>query len=213
MLQSHTDFGSYESNMIWAARIFLAAMREVPKIMQPKLFLRMLGVCSFPLATAAFAEDNRGGDAQAETPAAMARLFDCREVVDSQERLACYDREVNHVYQAQASKDLIIADREQVEETKKGLFGFSLPKLGIFGGDDEKEAVKSVTLELSGARKMANGRYILTMRDGAQWMQTDSTLVLRDPEVGEEVVISRASMGSFMAKIGTRRSFRVKRVE
>lgn len=173
----------------------------------------MLAACPLALPTTTFAKDNRDGDAQVETPAAMVRLFDCREVVDSLERLACYDREVSSVYEAQASKDLVIADREQVKEAKKGLFGFSFPKLGIFGGDGEKEEVSSVTLELSGARMMANGLYILTMKDGGQWMQTDSTPVLRDPEAGEEVVISRASMGSFMAKIGTRRSFRVKRVE
>lgn len=182
-------------------------------IKHPGFPLGMLVAMPLCAASGALAAQDGSKGPQADTPAVMVKLFDCREIADPQERLACYDQEVSRVFEAQATKELVIADREQVNETKRGLFGFSLPKLGIFGGDDDKDEVSSVTLELAGARKMANGRYVLTMRDGAQWMQIDNTPVLRDPEAGEEVTISRASMGSFMAKVGTRRSFRVKRVD
>jgi hypothetical protein len=108
----------------------------------------------------------------------------------------------------------VIADREQIKETKKGLFGFTLTKIGIFGGgEDDEDEVSSVTMAIASQRQMANGRYIFTMVDGARWMQTDNTTVLREPQSGDEVEIKKASMGSYMAKIKGSRAFRVRRVD
>src|SRR3546814_8363946 len=105
--------------------------------MRPRIFL--LALCPLALTSVAFAQGDDGEGPATETPEVIAKLFDCRGIADPDERLICYDREVNSVYTAQASKDLVIADREPVKETKKGLFGFSLPKLWIFGGDDDKD--------------------------------------------------------------------------
>jgi uncharacterized protein YigA (DUF484 family) len=182
-------------------------MRKNPKFFTPFIVVLVLG-------SAGMVHANNKDDINIETPEIMAKLFDCREIADATDRLACFDREVGTVYEAQASKELVIADREQIKETKKGLFGFTLPKIGIFGGgEDDEDEVSSVTMAIASQRQMANGRYIFTMEDGARWMQTDNTTVLREPQSGDEVEIKKASMGSYMAKIKGSRAFRVRRVD
>ncbi len=157
----------------------------------------------------------RSIDRPTDTPAIVEELFACREIAEADARLACFDREITKVYEAQNSRQLVIADREQVRETKKGLFGFTLPKLGIFGNSDEdkEETIREITSTISSIRRMGNGRYLLVLETGARWMQTDSTPVLGSPREGDEVIIKRAAMGSYMAKIEGRRAMRVRRVD
>lgn len=141
-------------------------------------------------------------------------MFDCRTIEDSNERLACYDREVERVFQARESKDLVIADREQMKETRKGLFGFTLPKIGIFGGDKEGEDdVSQIDSTLINFGRNSGGKATFTIEGGARWVQTDNIPVLGNPAAGESVSIEKAALGSYKAKIGKRRAIRVKRVD
>ena len=57
-------------------------------------------------------------------------------VADNAERLACFDKAVGTIVAASDSDDLRIVDREEVRETRRKLFGFALPDLGIFGRRD-----------------------------------------------------------------------------
>lgn len=155
-------------------------------------------------------------DSAKEEPRAgiVEHLFDCRAIEDSSERLACFDREVDRVYQARESKELVITDREEIKQTRKGLFGFTLPKIGIFKGEDNGvEEISQVTATIASARQNRNGRYILTLESGAQWVQVDKVPVFGNPSAGDEVVIEKGILGSYKAKIGKRRAFKVKRVE
>lgn len=150
------------------------------------------------------------------TPPVIEQLFGCRQIEDPEARLACFDREVDRVYQARESKDLVIADREQMKETRKGLFGFTLPKIGIFGGgddDDKEDEIKEISTTITSFGRMSNGRAIFTVEGGARWMQTDNIPVLSAPDAGDSVVIETAAMGSYKAKIGRKRAFRLKRVD
>jgi len=151
----------------------------------------------------------------AGAPQVIEQLFGCRQIEDPEARLACFDREVDRVYQARESKDLVIADREQMKETRKGLFGFTLPKIGIFGGgdDDKEEEISEITTTITSFGRMSNGRAIFTVEGGARWMQTDNIPVLGSPDAGDSVVIETAAMGSYKAKIGKKRAIRVKRVD
>ncbi|WFL78059.1 hypothetical protein P7228_03035 [Altererythrobacter arenosus] len=148
------------------------------------------------------------------SPDVVEKLFQCRTIEDPTDRLACFDRQVAEVYQAKESKDLVIADREQMRETRKGLFGFSLPKIGLFGGGDDKEdEIKEISSQLARVGRASNGRLTFTVAGGARWIQTDNVPVLGEPKEGDEVTIESAALGSYMAKIGKRRPFRVRRVD
>jgi hypothetical protein len=150
-----------------------------------------------------------------ETPQAVQQLLDCRAVTDASERLACYDRQVAALDQAQRDKQLVIVDREQIKEAKRGLFGFSLPKIKLFGdGDDnDEEQVKELTSTLERASQMANGRWSFYLPDGAHWVQIDSQETFWQAKAGDEIVIKRGPLGNYMANVAGHRGIRVSRVD
>ena len=101
---------------------------------------------TFALLTATSAEARK--PLQTGTPANVQKLLGCRSIVDSAQRLACYDREAAGVSQAIASRDLVMIDRARATAAKRSLFGFSVPDFGgLFGGggDDVKEISSTVT--------------------------------------------------------------------
>jgi len=176
--------------------------------------MRPIQIAAIPLAltlvaTPLLAQSNPVDDV--ETPEIVSKLFECRDIAEPDERLACFDREVGRVAEAQASRELVIADREQVKETKRGLFGLKLPKLGIFGGSDEDE-VSEITATLAGATKLRNGRHIFELEDGARWIETEDVRGFRKFKAGDTIVIKKGSFGSFDAKVNGKRASKVRRL-
>lgn len=173
-----------------------------------KVAIALLAAVPLP----ALAQDE--GVGSAESPKIVSQMFDCRTIEEDDRRLDCYDREVERVYQAQLSRELIVADRSQLEEAKRGLFGLNLPKIRLFGnGDDDDEAqVDEIQATLAEATKLRNGRYIFTLEDGARWLETESASGSRRFKKGDEIVIERAALGSFKAKVNGKRAVRVRRL-
>ena len=62
-----------------------------------------------------------------EPPAAIKALAACRAITDNAQRLACYDREAGALVQSVESKETVVLDKQAVRNTKRSLFGFSLP--------------------------------------------------------------------------------------
>jgi len=143
-------------------------------------------------------------------PKAFSDVIACRTIADTQERLACYDATVAELEGAADSKTVVVLSGEAVKETRRGLFGLSLPRIGLFkGGDDDEESLKEITstiTRLSGG----TGHWIVTLDDGTVWEQTDGVFT-RKPEVGQTIVIKRAAFGSYMGRINNGAAFRVKR--
>lgn len=171
-------------------------------------FLACATIASF--GTPVLAQDR--SSEPVETPELIAELFACREIADPDERLACYDREVATVAEAQASRELVIADREQVNKTRRGLFGLRLPDLGIFGGEDDEDGVNEITATLARATKLDNGRHIFELEDGARWIETENAAGFRKFKAGDTIVIKRAAFGSFKAKVNGKRAVKVRRL-
>jgi hypothetical protein len=175
------------------------------------IFVALCGVLALP-ATA----QKQDGVQDPASPYQL--LLDCRAITDPLVRLSCYDEKVAKLETAKATGELVIADKEQVREARRGLFGFKMPSLSIFGGGDntDKAALDRMDeLETTIDRVSVFGyrqwRFIL--KDGAIWEQTDTEQLLFDPEVGDKIVIKRAAMGSFRAKIDGQRPIRVRRIE
>ena len=143
------------------------------------------------------------------TPKLFEDVVNCRAIQDSAQRLACYDRGVAALDTAQKSNELYVADKAAVKEARKGLFGFSLPKLKIFGDEDLgdlDELETTITAVSSGQRG-----YIFTLADGARWMQTDKKYMDR-PKVGSSIKIEKAALGSYLASINKKPGIRVERM-
>ena len=148
-----------------------------------------------------------------ERPAVLSRVVQCRAIAAEAERLACYDREVATLDQAQASGELLAMDRGQVRRTRRSLFGLTVPNLGIFGDDnqDEEEASRIETT-IRSATQNANGKWIIELADGARWLQIDSMNLNIRPRPGQAIRIRRAAMGSYLANVNNQTAIRMRRM-
>jgi hypothetical protein len=145
-------------------------------------------------------------------PAGFQKMIDCRAIAEPGARLACFDREVAAVANAEARQDLVVIDRAKVRTARKTLFGLSVPDLGIFGGGDDEEGVNRIEGELAAVGRNADGRWTFRLADGARWIQADSRELGVDPAPGQKIAIRKAAMGSFLANVNKQIAIRVRRV-
>ncbi|WEJ98664.1 MAG: hypothetical protein P0Y59_17175 [Candidatus Sphingomonas phytovorans] len=137
-------------------------------------------------------------------------LIDCRAITDTGARLACYDREVAALADAEAAKNVVIIDKEQIRGAKRSLFGLTLPSFKLFAGNDNED-VGQIESRITSARDGTDG-WIVGLADGSMWRQIDTKPFIREPKPGLDVVVRRASLGSFMMRVGGAPGVRVKRV-
>ena len=171
----------------------------------------VLAVTLAGTATAVWAKD-REKDPPPQ-PEAYRTLVACRGVTAAAERLACYDREVAAVEQATAAGEIVMTDKATMRETRRGLFGFRLPSLNIFGGGDDEDDFKEVETTIAGVSRFGYGSWRLTLADGAVWEQTDSQVLVIDPRSGHKIRIKQAALGTFMANVDGQRAIRMRRVQ
>ncbi|MEQ1509917.1 MAG: hypothetical protein ABL909_05875 [Sphingopyxis sp.] len=143
----------------------------------------------------------------------LQQLYDCRTITDPAERLACYDRQIGVLQSAENAHDIRVVDREQVRETRRGLFGISLGGIGnIFGGDDnEPDAVEQIEATLSTVGRNGLAKWVYTLDNGQVWVQTDGTSPGRSPHAGQHVVVRRSTFGSYIITVEGRPGIRVRR--
>lgn len=146
-------------------------------------------------------------------PAQVNELLNCRTLADSAERLACYDKAAASIGDAVARKDLVVFDRESVRKTKRGLFGFAIPNLGIFGDDDGEVEVKQVDGEIVSIAMNSDGGYIFRLADGSRWSQMDSKPIAVAPRAGDNVVVKKGALGSYSLSVEKQAGVKVKRIQ
>jgi hypothetical protein len=144
-------------------------------------------------------------------PAQVTRLLTCRALTVAAERLACFDRESAAMGTAVERKELVVFDREAVTKTRRSLFGFSVPDLGIFG-DKDTDPVKQIEGVLAAAGTNRDGGYTFTLVDGSRWNQIDDRPLSRDPKRGDKVIVKRGTLGAFILSIAGQPGVKVKRV-
>lgn len=166
----------------------------------------VLGMLAASVSTPALAQDKKDKVARV---AVVERLIDCRTVVDDAARLACFDKQVAELASARDKREVVFADRATVEETRKGLFGFNLPKNGLF--DSEGRELDELTTTIAKATRGADGKWVFRLPDGAKWVQIDDREPPQDPKAGDTLVIRKGALGSFMGSVNDRRSIRIRR--
>jgi len=145
-------------------------------------------------------------------PPQVNALLACRTIADSEQRLACYDKNAAVIGDAVAKRELVVFDRESVKKTKRGLFGFSIPNLGIFGDDDDEVEIKQIDGEIVSTANNADGGYIFRLADGSRWSQTDSKPIALEPRSGDKVLIKKGALGSYFMSVGKQPGIKVKRI-
>jgi hypothetical protein len=155
----------------------------------------------------------QGRGVQRPQPEAMSRVVQCRTIASAEERLACFDREVAAMDAAAASGNLVAMDRQQVRRTRRSLFGLALPDLDVFGDDDEAdEEAARIDGTVRVATQNSSGKWVITIDDGARWVQIDSRNLNIPPRPGQPIRIRRAAMGSYLANVNNQIAIRVRRI-
>ncbi|HEX6783951.1 MAG TPA: hypothetical protein VF098_04765 [Sphingomicrobium sp.] len=139
----------------------------------------------------------------------------CQSIADNAARLACYDRAAAALVTATNRGDVAIVDREQVRETRRSLFGFSLPRIALFGNSKMSSAdqePKQIDSTLSSFHPLANGFFQFTLTEPqSTWESTEGSSVF-EPKAGAKVTIEHGALGSYYAEIGGQQWVHVRRV-
>jgi hypothetical protein len=147
----------------------------------------------------------------------VAALRDCQGETGPAERLACYDTAVAAIVAASSEGEVRVVDREDVRQTRRKLFGFALPDLGIFGGDSDKEdpaqAEEFAALQttIKGIRSTREG-FILITAEGAEWEVDSVPARLMRPKIGEPLEIRKGALSSFFVRIDGQKGVKARRV-
>lgn len=142
----------------------------------------------------------------------------CRAIADPTARLACFDRAAAALVIAREKKDVVVLDRTEVQKTRRSLFGFSLPRIRLFGGGDDDdgrnnpEDIKEISGKVAGVSQVAADRWTVILDDETRWVTTESARGF-PPRSGETVVIRRGPLGSYDASFAKRRSIKVRRTQ
>ena len=175
--------------------------------MKPIVLIAGLVALTLPLAAQAQNSESRENRA-----VVVDQLLACRSVADADERLACFDRTAAELTAATESKDVVVLDREGMRRAKRGLFGFSLPKIKLFGdGAGDEPELTQIDSTIAAAQRMRSGLWTFQLKDGTVWQTTDEQMGFR-PAVGDAVVVKAGILGSYTAKVEGSRSTKVKRV-
>ncbi len=145
-------------------------------------------------------------------PAQITGLLACRAIAGEAERLACFDKAAAAIDSAVSNKELVVFDKEGVRKTKKGLFGFGIPNLGIFGDDDDTVEIKQVDGVIAGLGRTVDG-FIFRLQDGSRWVQTDAKVIVIDPRIGDKVLIKKGALSSYILSVNKQPGVKVRRTE
>jgi hypothetical protein len=173
------------------------------RIVVKHLAVVLLAAAALPVGAAPRAKDTATG--------VIAELTACKAVADNTARLACFDAATAKLAEAQAKGDVKIIDREDIRAMRRSLFGFQLPKVAFFKGDDTAADTPSeidTTIKSVGPSEF--GKFTLTMDDGAVWRTTEP--LPRDPRVGMPVHLKQGALGNYFMRVGSMRSVTAQRV-
>ncbi len=155
------------------------------------------------------------GPSKKEQPRIFKQLLDCRALSDATQRLACYDQQVAALDKAAQDKDVVIAERQDVEKARRGLFGFAAPVgtlLGFGGNDGESDEIKEVTTSVTSARRVPAG-WLVTFEDGSSWEQHDTRSFVLSPKPGNPARIKRGALGTYLVSVNGQPSIQMRRIK
>jgi hypothetical protein len=174
--------------------------------MSPRLPFLALAFAATAIAAAAAPKP-----AEPARAAVLQAVADCRKLAVDAARLACYDKAVAALDQAESEGQVVVIDREQVKAVRRQAFGLTLPAFTLFNRGPQEDQVDRVTIELSEAHLGAERKWIMTSTEGVVWAQNDDESVQEEPHTGSKVVIRHAALGSYFCNIDGQRAVRCER--
>jgi hypothetical protein len=147
----------------------------------------------------------------ARSNALIQALSACRGVADEKARLDCYDKAGARLADAVDKRELVVMDRQEIRETRRSLFGFSVPNIPLFRGESGADDGKLETT-IAGASRLEGGKWQIRLEDGAIWQTNETRLNLSDPRPGQKILIQRGTLGNYFLRIDGQRGVRGRRV-
>ena len=123
----------------------------------------------------------------------------CRQVADPTQRLACYDAAAGSLVQAARSGAVTVVDRGQIQQARRSLFGFTMPKLPFLTGDSETDkGMERLDTTIRSVKGLNSGRIqIVVAADNAVWEILEPPISFDDPRPGQKVSIRRGTLGTY----------------
>lgn len=143
-------------------------------------------------------------------PTIVQSIEKCRSISNGEARLACFDAAAAGLADAIGSKQVVVVEQKEITKTKRSLFGFRLPELGIFGEDGSPENQQLLTT-VRQAVLGKNGRWNITTAESAIWQTTENLKF--QPKPGDELEIKSGALGSFFLKLRGKRAVRAIRIQ
>lgn len=135
-----------------------------------------------------------------EPPEQIAALRTCRTIADIDNRAACYDRATDALLIAAQTRQIVFIDSKELKATRRGLFGFSLPKLPFLDNSSSKEEAdeaRRLVAKVSGVSSAGYGKLRVRLEDGALWDTIDPSADLEDLRSGDTVTLLKGSLGAY----------------
>ena len=158
----------------------------------------MLLICATEASAAGAAAK---ADTARERAQVLKALVDCRALSDNAARLACYDKAAAEIDKAEAGGEIVVVDRQQARAARRQAFGFDLSALSIFDRSATKEELNVIDAKVRSATHGPDGRWVITLEDGAVWREVGDIEPNLDPRPGALAHISRGTVGSYFIKI------------
>lgn len=156
---------------------------------------------------------SKGKDKPAPSPLVTA-IDRCRKIAEPAQRLTCYDTAANALVTAANAGTVAVVDQTEIRKARRSLFGFSLPKIPFFSGDDTAdEAQRQLESTITSVRPLNNGYYRIVIADNnAVWETSDSSISFDAPRPGQKITILRGPLGSYFLRINGQIGVRGRRV-
>lgn len=167
----------------------------------------VIGLLAAPLAA------DRPKTAASAPPKAFSDLLECRQIADPQARLSCYDARAGVLAEATQNRQIVVADRADVERTRKSLFGYALPVSPILGDDGEQAEVKRLDTTVASARRSRDGGWIIVLTGAGTWEQVDSKALPLSPRAGQKVVVTKGAIGSYFVSVDGQSALKMRRIQ
>ena len=159
------------------------------------------------------------GTAQAQI-SPLSTIYACASIIDSLERLACFDKNVPIIKVKEEKKEIIAIDEKGIKEIERDSFGFSLPslpKLGILKSKSEKPKLSTQYYEVKSISNSRKG-VTITMENDHVWQQINGDIG-KIPKGTLTAKIKPGSVGTFFISLKnetgntSRKGARFKRIE
>jgi len=138
----------------------------------------------------------------------------CRQITQAAERLACYDLAAGALVEATRSGQVRVIDRAQIQQARRSLFGFQMPKLSIFSGNDaDDKGADRLESTIRSVDQLASGKFRIVLTEGnAVWETSEDRLWFDPPKRGQKVVIKARPLGAYFLEINGQVGIRGRRV-